>query len=174
MKKCKQAKYIVGYDKDKNEYGTIICGTLLSIHRIGKESVLSNCCNSLVLITLTQSELGRVKCINRSCMNPVVDYVHLSSEMVELLFREAEEMLYQSLLGTRQKQLRNMNLHSINYSESRRSRRKTQVIKSTKVPCRNLLAFEEIVKQKNVDRLLECINKFAQYITPNNTNTKIK
>ena len=116
------------------------------INKIGKEAVLSRCCNNLALIILMQSELGKITCMNRSCIDPVLGYFKLNSVLVNYLFNEAERMI--SYTSIRRKAL-NPNI-------------KKNIAKSIKIRKRNVLVLS--LKKKNIQELLGTMSRLPCHI----------
>ena len=44
-------------------------------------------------MTFTQSELGKLTCMNKVCLNPLIGYIKITPEITNLLFSEANQMI---------------------------------------------------------------------------------
>ena len=70
----------------------------LLIDLIGYKTVLSTCCNSLIGIRIGQSSLGKILCLNKKCLDPILDYIIIPSESIKLLSSEVEKMINRNIL----------------------------------------------------------------------------
>ena len=58
---------------------------------IGEEAILSKCCNALVLITFTQSQIGKMNCTSKSCINSLLGFLKANYRSIEMMFEEVEK-----------------------------------------------------------------------------------
>ena len=90
IESCKGSKIAIWYDKNTAEYKIVVHGICILI--IGKKSLLSKCCNSQVLIIIGNSQLGKLVCMNKLCVNPVLDYINLNPDIIHLIFNKSKLM----------------------------------------------------------------------------------
>ena len=138
---------MIGYNRDKREYGITLCD---------KITVLSRCCNFPILIILRQSELGKVYCMGKSCINPILEYIKLDRNSAKIIFNEAEKIITNgSIKYTHDKIL---NYRSILYYGTRKRKRSTTLYKTQKNKPDLLMALNEIKKTK-IDLYIELMRK---------------
>ena len=71
----------ISKDNYKNEYNVITYGSAC---------VLSNCCNSLVLVKISKQDGCKVLCLNKSCLIKTLECFLLRSDDISMLFSDPE------------------------------------------------------------------------------------